>query len=39
MTGIQDGFNRKGLISEQGQRKQAFHIMSKWYEDKKKSYE
>ena len=39
MTGIQDGFNRKGLISEQGQRKQAFHIMRKWYEDKKKSYE
>ena len=31
LNGIQDEFNRKGLISENGERKQAFYIMQKWY--------
>lgn len=31
---IQDGFNRKGLISDQGQKKKAFYIMQSWYGDK-----
>jgi beta-glucuronidase len=30
---IQDGFNRKGLISEQGQKKQAFFVLQKAYKD------
>jgi len=29
---IQDGFNRKGLISDRGERKQAFYVLQKWYE-------
>ena len=35
MNGIQDEYNRKGLISEKGQKKMAFDIMRKWYEAKK----
>ncbi len=31
---IQDGFNRKGLISGQGVRKKAFYIMQSWYAKK-----
>ncbi len=31
---IQDYFNRKGLFSDQGQRKKAFYVMKKWYEGK-----
>jgi beta-glucuronidase len=34
LPGIQDGFNRKGLISDQGQKKQAFFILQKAYLDK-----
>jgi beta-glucuronidase len=34
LVGIQDEFNRKGLISEQGQKKQAFFILQKAYKDK-----
>jgi len=34
LTGIQDEFNRKGLISDQGQKKQAFSILQKAYKDK-----
>jgi beta-glucuronidase len=33
LAGIQDGFNRKGLISDQGQKKQAFFILQKAYKD------
>lgn len=33
---IQDDFNRKGLISDKGQRKKAFYVLKKWYEDLKK---
>jgi beta-glucuronidase len=34
LAGIQDEFNRKGLISEQGQKKQAFFILQKAYKEK-----
>jgi len=34
LTGIQDEFNRKGLISEQGQKKKAFFVLKKAYDDK-----
>jgi beta-glucuronidase len=33
-AGIQDNFNRKGLISDQGVKKQAFFILQKAYKDK-----
>jgi beta-glucuronidase len=32
--GLQDDFNRKGLITDQGQKKQAFFILQKAYKDK-----
>ncbi|MGN1212386.1 MAG: glycoside hydrolase family 2 protein [Candidatus Cryptobacteroides sp.] len=32
LSGIQDDFNRKGLVSEQGQKKSAFYIIKEWYE-------
>jgi len=31
---IQDGYNRKGLISNRGQKKQAFYVLQEWYETK-----
>jgi len=34
LPGIQDYFNRKGLISDRGQRKQAFYLLQKFYRDK-----
>lgn len=34
LTGIQDEFNRKGLISDQGQKKAAFFVLQKAYEEK-----
>lgn len=33
LAGIQDEFNRKGLISDQGQKKQAFFVLQKAYKD------
>ena len=36
LPGIQDGYNRKGLISNDGAKKKAFYIMQNWYEKKKK---
>jgi beta-glucuronidase len=30
---LQDGFNRKGLVSERGEKKQAFFVLQKAYED------
>lgn len=36
---IQDDFNRKGLISDKGQKKKAFFVMKQWYEDLKKAYD
>ena len=34
LPGIQDYFNRKGLISDRGQRKQAFYVLQKLYGEK-----
>ena len=34
LPGIQDGFNRKGLFSDQGQRKRAFYVLREWYKGK-----
>lgn len=31
LKGIQDDFNRKGLISDKGEKKKAFYIMQEWY--------
>jgi beta-glucuronidase len=33
LPGIQDYFNRKGLLSNTGQRKQAFFVLQKFYRD------
>jgi beta-glucuronidase len=33
---IQDGWNRKGLISNTGNKKKAFYVMQEWYEKLKK---
>ncbi len=32
VPGIQDGFNRKGLVSDQGEKKLAFFVMKEWYD-------
>ncbi len=34
LPGIQDYYNRKGLISDQGQHKQAFYVLQKFYREK-----
>lgn len=31
---IQNYFNRKGLVSDQGKRKQAFYVLKEWYKSK-----
>jgi len=33
LPGIQDGYNRKGLISENGERKKAFFVLQRFYEE------
>ncbi|WP_426092934.1 glycoside hydrolase family 2 protein [Flavobacterium sp. DSR3-2] len=38
LPGIQDFFNRKGLISSSGIKKKAFFVMKEWYEKKEKEY-
>ncbi|NOU47985.1 MAG: beta-glucuronidase [Bacteroidales bacterium] len=35
LPGIQDGYNRKGLISSEGNRKKAFYVLQHYYKDKK----
>ena len=35
LTGIQDDYNRKGLISEKGEKKAAFFTLKDWYESKR----
>lgn len=35
---IQDDFNRKGLVSDKGQKKKAFFVMKKWYEELEQQY-
>jgi len=34
LRGVQDGWNRKGLISEKGQKKKAFFILKEYYDKK-----
>jgi beta-glucuronidase len=34
LPGVQDFYNRKGLISDQGEKKKAFYILQKWYQQK-----
>ena len=34
LPGIQDAYNRKGLISDRGQRKQAFYVLENFYRQK-----
>ena len=31
--GVQDHWNRKGLVSETGERKLAFEVLRSWYEE------
>ena len=31
LAGVQDGWNRKGLISETGEEKLAFDVLAEWY--------
>lgn len=33
LSGIQDGWNRKGLISSDGQKKKAFYVLKEWYKE------
>jgi beta-glucuronidase len=33
LVGVQDEFNRKGLISDQGEKKQAFYVLQKAYKE------
>lgn len=35
---IQDGWNRKGLISNRGLKKKAYHVMHRYYEHKKTEF-
>ncbi len=35
---IQDGWNRKGLISDGGFKKKAFHILKKYYDEMERKY-
>jgi len=35
---IQDGWNRKGLISETGDKKKAFYVLQSFYKEKKAKY-
>ena len=34
LNGIQDYYNRKGLYSDQGEKKLAFYVLKQWYEGK-----
>jgi beta-glucuronidase len=34
LTGIQDFFNRKGLVSERGERKAAFFVLERYYRER-----
>ena len=35
LNGIQDYYNRKGLFSDQGEKKKAFYVLRDWYEKKR----
>ena len=34
LNGIQDYYNRKGLVSDKGEKKKAFYVLQQWYEGK-----
>ena len=34
LPGIQDYYNRKGLVSDKGEKKKAFYVLKAWYEGK-----
>ena len=34
LPGVQDYYNRKGLVSDRGEKKKAFYVLKKWYEGK-----
>jgi beta-glucuronidase len=34
LAGVQDYYNRKGLVSDRGQRKAAFYVLQKFYNDR-----
>ena len=34
--GIQDGWNRKGLVAETGERKAAFDVLAEWYAERER---
>ncbi len=33
LPGLQDDFNRKGVVSDKGQKKKAFYVMQNWYNE------
>jgi len=35
LSGIQDGYNRKGLVSDKGEKKKAFGTLEEYYEHKR----
>ena len=35
LTGIQDYYNMKGLVSDRGERKKAWYVLKEWYEGKR----
>ena len=37
LPGVQDYFNRKGLVSDRGERKQAFEVLRRFYEERRRS--
>lgn len=39
LSGIQDGWNRKGLISETGEKKKAFYVLQDYYKMKKAEFD
>lgn len=39
LGGIQDDFNRKGVVSDQGQRKKAFFVLQDWYKKLEEDYQ
>lgn len=34
LPNIQDGFNRKGVVSDRGDKKQSFYVLQEWYKTK-----
>ncbi|MBP3776981.1 MAG: beta-glucuronidase [Prevotella sp.] len=39
LNGIQDYYNRKGLFSDDGQKKKAFYVLKEWYEKASSNHE